>query len=472
VSIPILPSPAEMFLTNLIPRSPITIFVEMARKLPAERKIQMLRLFKECLDLSEPDSDGWVIISRLVQCYNKENVSVLVNSVNWVLQCVPTDGMAQLGDQTIWHGLQHATRSLLVYEHQNNMILSLLGIDTNKGEIRERSKVESIAHWLALRVCERHLTPMLREAGAFLRINGYDFVNKPIVPPAEFARTLPLLYSAWVKALPDAIENESDLLAVELRNLLQELGTDREGLLTLLYKTNSATDANIRDGMRCSACGDDYSYLGMGLVDPLWLAFVECTSIEHRYNCLCSQVVPKPTATGKSPKKFPKVHEENRKYSMPGEFGLADFHLDSSGSVTPEEVIPNQYGENPPPYQEQPPETPLPKEWTSLSESKDKFDAEGNQGMASPVSSWAMECEQLVQSKSTGKASDPFQSLATSLYISTARNLLGSYKLGEQLCGTCFLKREGYIGKDGIDGEDQYVPPPDTWVVDDGDNQS
>ena len=133
----------------------------------------MLRLFKECLDLSEPESDGWVIISRLVQCYNKENVSVLENSVNWVLQFVPTDGMAQLGHQTVWDGLQHATRSLLVHEHQNNMLLSLLEIDSNHGETREKSKIQSIAHCLALRVCETHLLPMQREAGAFILKNQW-----------------------------------------------------------------------------------------------------------------------------------------------------------------------------------------------------------------------------------------------------------------------------------------------------------
>lgn len=160
----------------------------------------MLRLFHECLDLSEPDSDGWVIIGRLVQCYNKENTSVLENSVNWVLQCVPSDGIAQLGHQTICHGLQHATRSLLVHEYQNDMFLDLLGMGRDSGEPEELSRIEAIAHWLAISVCNRHLLPMQREAGAFLRINGYDFLERPIVPPAQFARTLPLLYDAWVKA--------------------------------------------------------------------------------------------------------------------------------------------------------------------------------------------------------------------------------------------------------------------------------
>lgn len=46
----------------------------------------MLRLFEDCLDLSEADGEGWTAIGRLVQTYNKEDVPVLFNSVNWVLQ--------------------------------------------------------------------------------------------------------------------------------------------------------------------------------------------------------------------------------------------------------------------------------------------------------------------------------------------------------------------------------------------------
>ena len=208
----------------------------------------------------------------------------------------------------------------------------------------------------------------------------------------------------------------------------------------------------------------------MGLVNPLWLVFVECTSIEHRHNCICSQGVPKPKTTRKPSRKAPNLHVKNRKYSVPGEFDLADLNLDSSGSVTPEEDIANKYEENLPLNQRQSLETPLTEGWTSLGGLDNEIDAESNQGKASPASSWVLECKQLVQSKSTGKVPDPFQRLVISLYVSTARNLLGSYELEEQLCGTCFLKREGYIGKDGIDGEDQYVPPPDTWFVDEGDN--
>ena len=58
-----------------------------------------------------------------------------------------------------------------------------------------------------------------------------------------------MLYNAWVKALPGAIENESDLLAIEFSNLLQELGTDREGLLAQMYKTNNATDTHNQEDM-------------------------------------------------------------------------------------------------------------------------------------------------------------------------------------------------------------------------------
>lgn len=427
----------------------------------------MLRLFHECLDLSEPDSDGWVIIGRLVQCYNKESSSVLANSVNWVLQCVPTDGIAQMGHHTIWHGLQHSTRSLLVHEYQNDMFLSLLGMEKSSENPAELSRIEAIAHWLAISICNRYLWPLLREAGAFLRINGYDFLNRPIVPPAEFARTVPLLYDVWIKTLPNAIENERDLLAVEFSNVLLEIGMSRKTLLESIWKTPESNTTG-QEARCCSACGDDYSYLGMGLVDPLWLAFEQCTSTKHKHNCICSNIVPKPAAEEVFSNNVNESFvEESRKFSIPGEFNFADLNFNEPDYATGQEdeaEVCEADPLSPPPYQEYPVDEPA-----SQHELNDERDDDDDEHPASAEWSWTAECEELARSKGTRASPDPFQMLATSLYISAGRNLIGVYELGEQLCGTCFLKREGFIAKDGIDGEDQYIPPPDTWYVDESD---
>ena len=61
----------------------------------------MLRLFTDCLELSEPISDGWTVIEALVRSYNKENVPLSSNSINWLLKTLSTDGMVACGPKTI-----------------------------------------------------------------------------------------------------------------------------------------------------------------------------------------------------------------------------------------------------------------------------------------------------------------------------------------------------------------------------------
>jgi hypothetical protein len=450
-------------------RSPVTIFVDTAQNTPAERKIQMLRLFKDCLDLTEPDSEGWVIIGRLVQAYNKECTSVLSNSINWVLQCVPTDGMVGCGHVSIWHGLQHAIRSLLVHEHQNNMLLTLLGLVTNSEKPESLSRICSIARWLALRVCERDLFPMMREAGAFLRIKGFDYLKNTRVPPAEFARTLPLIYNAWIKALPSTIKHEDELIALELDALLEETGWTRE---IVLKSVDSKQTTEQQNAMCCSACGDDYSSLGMGLVDPLWLAFVECTRNKHKHNCICSSYIPRPEATRRPSSPFSDSCEGDRTYKMPGDINFEDTSDEESESIlAPEEKSNNETDEEPPPpYKLIVEESPIKTNNAGHNQTKGAIDSIDSEEATTSLeeSSWLAECEQLAQSKASSANIDPFQDMTTILYRSQARNLLGKYEPGEQLCGTCFLKREGYVSKNGINGEDQYVPHPESWIVDDG----
>lgn len=86
-------------------RSPVTIFADTAQGVPAGREVQMLRLFTGCLGLSGPISGGWAVIGALVRSYNKGNVPLSPNSVNWLLEALPAGGMVAFGPKTIWHGL-------------------------------------------------------------------------------------------------------------------------------------------------------------------------------------------------------------------------------------------------------------------------------------------------------------------------------------------------------------------------------
>lgn len=62
----------------------------------------------------------------------------LENCVNWYYML--TDGMTQLGHQTVWHGLQHAIRSLLVREHQKDMLLWYSHLITWNGQEKQRGR--------------------------------------------------------------------------------------------------------------------------------------------------------------------------------------------------------------------------------------------------------------------------------------------------------------------------------------------
>lgn len=48
---------------------------------------------------------------------------------------------------------------------------------------------------------------------------------------------------------------------------------------------------------------------------------------------------------------------------------------------------------------------------------------------------------------------DPFQAFAHRFHCAQARTRLGSYEPGECVCGTCSLRREGYINEPGKDND-------------------
>ena len=111
----------------------------------------MLRLLADSVEFSAPSSNGWVVIAALVRAYNMENVPISENSVNWLLRSISTDGMVAFGPKTIWHGLQNAVRSFLVFEHDSNNFHKLLDLESESAKAPGTSQATSIAHWLALR---------------------------------------------------------------------------------------------------------------------------------------------------------------------------------------------------------------------------------------------------------------------------------------------------------------------------------
>jgi hypothetical protein len=253
----------------------------------------MLRLFADCLELSDPTSDGWIVIGGLVKSYNKEKVPVSENSVNWILRLTSTEKIVAFGAKSIWHGLQHAVRAFLVHERDNQVLQRLLNLTESVKKAISASHATSIAHWLALRASQRELLPMIVEAGRFLRMDGFDWVEDGITP-SQFVRALPVIYAAWAQALPSGIDKVEELISLELDEILDKSSWTQESLLeAILADKEGAESQQHKDSMRCSACDDDYSSLGTGLVSPIWIAFTECNKTEHKFHCSCAEFLQK-----------------------------------------------------------------------------------------------------------------------------------------------------------------------------------
>ncbi|KAJ4381820.1 hypothetical protein N0V86_003185 [Didymella sp. IMI 355093] len=66
-------------------RSPVSLYVSHATNRSAEDKIEMLRLFCDCIDLSDADSDGWLVHEWLKKAYATERNPISQNSITWLL---------------------------------------------------------------------------------------------------------------------------------------------------------------------------------------------------------------------------------------------------------------------------------------------------------------------------------------------------------------------------------------------------
>jgi hypothetical protein len=401
---------------RFVDRSPVTIFAATSKKKSAERKIEMLRLFEDCIDLSEPSSDGWTVLADLVRSFNQENVPQTSNSVSWFLRSLRTESMVAFGPKTMWHGLQHAVRALVDLEQKNMVVEGLLGLKADRGgQQTTTSHGMSIAYWIVLRAIGKQLLLMLIAAGGIIHIEGYDYDPDTEVDPAILAKQLPFLYSAWSKALTNSIETVDEVMTSELDAVLEEVGWTRNSLHELISNAGKS-DQGRKDNkpMRCSDCHDDYSSLGRGLVEPRWVAFIQCSASKHRWNCACPA--------------FLQIQRES-------ELGkrLESLHYDSEDDS--DETF----------------------------HDAESDPATNDQGSDSGDAAWILECEKLVTSVESKMKNDPFWAIVVLFYRAQARVWLGTYGLDDRLCGTCFLKREGYLDEsaDGVD--DFFATMPTTF---------
>jgi hypothetical protein len=252
----------------------------------------MLRLFLDCLDISEASDDGWTIVGGLVRSFNKEDTSLASNSITWLLQKYCDDGFVTLGRRTIWHGINHGVRAfldLIQVDMVKQKLLSL-GYFGEKTFI-DHSHLVSISQWVALQVASRKLLPMQIMAASFLHIDGYSWIAGGEEPdPLFLEKSIPYLFNEWTNTLRDSIERVEELTVRELEETVCKAnwnsGQQRP------HAEELTSDEQLSDGkFCCSECGDDYTTLAAGLVEPRWIAFAECVKSYHQFNCTCFEPV-------------------------------------------------------------------------------------------------------------------------------------------------------------------------------------
>ncbi|KAK4158896.1 hypothetical protein QBC43DRAFT_363022 [Cladorrhinum sp. PSN259] len=394
--------------------SAITMFAETAQAHPAAEKIQMLRLFADTLDLSDPSGDGWTVITSLVKALNKESVPMTEISANWLLRLTGTELVVACGARTLWDGLQHAVRSFLSHQQDSQILLDLLELESAGGDakggchaddhlgIEMRSLGTAMSHWLALRASQRELLPMIVEAGRFLKMESFDWIEDNITP-REYVRGIPAIYNTWTKVLPDGIENLRNLVEEELEYILGSLRIDRDRLKDAIRAGQKEVAYPAQDKKVCSECRDSYVKLGAGLVQPRLIVFDECWKTGHKRECEC--------------KAF-----------------LNDLGITGTMYATHSE------GED------------------SESEVDEEFFADDlDEALLDRL------CHAYNKMHLRDSRIDPFHEAATLLYRAQGRMWLSSYEPRDVLCATCFLKREHYISADGDSRGQDFTPMPEAY---------
>ncbi|PVH68362.1 hypothetical protein DL98DRAFT_631493 [Cadophora sp. DSE1049] len=389
--------------------SPVTVFSATNKKKPADLKIGMLRLFEDCVDLSEPNSEGWTIVGDLVSSFNQESSAVHSNSIIWFLTSLKTDSMVGWGPKTLWHGLQHAVRSFVDMVQKNKVVQGQLNLMVD-GKFPE-SYAMAISYWIALLTAGKELLPMIVAGGSIWHMEGFDYDPNTEIDPVVLAKQRPHIYTEWSKILRASLEKADVVFLSELAATLKELDWSQDKLKILKSRQVDGCEQD-DDPFRCSVCKDDYSLLKLGLVEPSWVSFAECTATRHSLKCNCQEFLE---SQGRLSNKSPQIERDNSRDDSDSE---NEFFYDAK----------SQHG----------------------TAEESEFDDQ----------TWHLECVRYAQEIDYENAKDPFRRIATLLYRSQARLWLGVYEPGQRLCGTCFLRSEGYMDEDVTDNGDFWSSKP------------
>lgn len=355
----------------------------------------MLRLFCDCIDIAEPDSDGWTVHDWLKRAYARERVPISRNSITWLLHLTVNEEYVEFSARNIWSALQHAMRSILNHARHSRYLERILNLSQAECAKVSQRHLDALGSWLALRVSGRVVLPMVVNAGSYLQMKGFDWMEDNLTHK-QFLQALPSIYAAWCHALLDCIEQVEVHIREELELCFGQLGMTRDAFVDALCQAKIDSD-NFKDGSMsstaCTRCKDDYGSLTCGLVEPARIAVSECVKTAHNSDCVCTSICKDNT--------------------VPAEL------LDYTGVCQRD----NEEGSD---------------------TDDDFFDAQPHLFNDSELQ--------------VHKASNMFTDIATLLYSAQGRIWLGKHSIGERLCSTCFLLKEKYIGEDGLAADFPPIP--------------
>jgi hypothetical protein len=357
----------------------------------------MLRLFSDCIDLSDSDGDGWTVHEWLKRTFARERAPVSQNSIIWLLHATSNEQYVEFTPRIAWCGLQHAVRSVLCHAQHSRHLEQILNLSDIEKEATDQQHVDSISSLLALRVSGRALLRMALTAGSFLQIRGFDWVQDHMTYK-QYMQALPSIYSAWCHAVLECVENLKSYMQLELKQCLDELGWDRSRFLEAITHTYVAAGigAGRPQDSDCTRCGNDFRSFPDALIMPGRTAVLECARTCHTFDCVCQKTFDSDLST---------MHTEPREYT--GSYGNDADAEDSDDYET-------------------------------------FYDAEPCVFVDSVVASQ--------------NRPDISTSITTLLYCAQGRAWVGEYAVGERLCATCFLHQEHYIDDDGFIADFPSVP--------------
>ncbi|KAH6633196.1 hypothetical protein C7974DRAFT_462830 [Boeremia exigua] len=360
----------------------------------AEEKIEMLRLFCDCIDLSDADSDGWLVHEWLKKAYATERKPISQNSITWLLHLTANEEYVEFSARNVWSALQHGLRSVLNHGRFGDVLGRILDLSEEECENTSQRHIDSLGAWLALRVNGRVLLPMAQNAGSFLQMKGFDWIADDM-PHRQFLQALPNIYSAWCHSVIEAVEQVETYMREDLEQCFSQLCLTRETFLTQISHANTLPqNPGCGQAQRrvCTDCQDDYSALDSGLVEPARIAVAECVMTGHSFDCACQTV------------------SSTKPYHLPTYSGACSEDEDDQVDDIDEQFYDT-----------------VPHLFDDVDPSKP----------------------------------DAFSEIATVLYRAHGRVWIGSYAIGEQLCASCFLSREQYIGEDGLAAD--FPPMPESF---------